>query len=147
MRPWGVAVSLLQIGFVHSRGFTRVLPSQSPGAGEDGPYAAYYRSMTPFIARLMERAKASPESIAARIVALLRRRRPPLRAGLTRDARLFYLLRRLLPRALYHEVLYRELPGVEGWVKDKPAVAGEAVNGKGAAGTRPATPELERDDA
>lgn len=114
-RPWGVRVTLIQPGFVRSDSFTRVLQPHGVAA-EAGDYAAYARHMAPFIARLMARARATPDEVAARILACAGRPRPPLRLAVTADARLFYLMRRLLPRALYHAVLYRSLPGVKEWV-------------------------------
>jgi hypothetical protein len=71
--------------------------------------------MGEFIAKLMRLAPSTPESVAARIVSLLERKRPPLRVAGTLDAALFNLLRRWLPRGLYHEVLYRSLPGIATW--------------------------------
>lgn len=118
VRPWQVKVSIVQIGFVNSPSFWRVLSSSKPGAGDCGPYADHYRSMAPFVEKLMTRARATPESIAERIVRLLGRREPPLRIAATNDARLFYLLRRLLPRRLYHAVLYHALPGASRWGRD-----------------------------
>lgn len=114
-RPWGVRVTLVQPGFIRSDSFTRVL---TPGGldRERSDYAEYYRRMEPFIARLMTGARATPETVAARILRCAERRKPPLRLAATRDARIFYLLRRLLPRRVYHALLYRMLPGVSEWV-------------------------------
>ncbi len=115
MRPWGVRVSLVQPGFVRSDSFTRVLRPASEEEGQ-GAYAAYYRHMSPFIAKLMLKSPATADQVAARILACAGRRRPPLRMAVTPDARIFYLLRRLLPRALYHALLFRSLPGIRRWV-------------------------------
>jgi NAD(P)-dependent dehydrogenase (short-subunit alcohol dehydrogenase family) len=127
MRPWGVRVTLVQPGFIRSDSFEHVL---RPGAahGEDLPadrsaYAAYYRHMAPFIARLMRRATAKPDDVARKIISCALRRKPPLRQAVTFDARFFYLMRRLLPRALYHAALYRALPGVSEWAPEPPASA------------------------
>ncbi len=114
-RPWGVRVTLIQPGFIRSDSFTHVLTPAGLDL-EQSDYAAYYRHMNPFIARLMQRASATPDEVAARILHCVARRKPPLRWAVTRDARLFYLLRRILPRRLYHGLLYRMLPGVSGWV-------------------------------
>jgi len=114
MRPWGVRVTLVQPGFIRSDSFEHVLRPDGVQA-ELGAYAAYYRHMAPFIARLMRRASASPDDVARKILACALRRKPPLRKAVTFDARLFYMLRRLLPRALYHASLYRMLPGVSEW--------------------------------
>jgi len=114
MRPWGVSVTLVQPGFIRSDSFEHVLvPAER--RTESGAYAAYYRSMAPFIARLMRRASASPDDVARKILACALSRKPPLRQAVTFDARVFYMLRRLLPRGLYHAALYRMLPGVSSW--------------------------------
>ena len=123
-RPWGVRVTLIQPGFIRSDSFTHVLTPAGLDP-ERSAYVEYYRHMGPFIARLMQRARATPDDVAARILRCARRRSPPLRLAVTRDARMFYLLRRLLPRRAYHALLYRMLPGVSGWVP--PATKDEAA--------------------
>ncbi len=71
--------------------------------------------MTPFVEALMNRSRTTPETIAQRVLSTLERPAPPLRLSGTLDARFFYFLRRILPRRVYHELLYRSLPGVEAW--------------------------------
>jgi NAD(P)-dependent dehydrogenase (short-subunit alcohol dehydrogenase family) len=115
MRPWGVCVTLVQPGFIRSESFARVLRPEGLDP-QSGPYAEYYRRMAPFIASLMRRSRATPDDVARKILAVAVRRRPPLRVSATADARTFHLLRRLLPRALYHAALYRLLPGISAWV-------------------------------
>ena len=118
VRPWGIHVSLVQPGFIHSGSFENVrhtAASERSVTDLDEAYHAHYEHMAPFIARLMRLARATPESIARRIVDLLHRRRPPLRVPVTFDARLFSWLRRWMPRPLYHWLLYRSLPGVKTW--------------------------------
>ena len=58
---------------------------------------------------------ATPESVAAKVVRTMQLKQPPLRMPATIDATLFSLLRRLLPRSIYHWFLYRSLPGVRTW--------------------------------
>lgn len=118
LKPWNVHVTLVQPGFINSQSFRRVVHSRLAKASmrdPDDPYHPVYASMTPFIERLMQSALASPESVARRIVRTLDRAHPPLRISASVDARLFFLLRRLLPRRLYHRVLYHALPGVNRW--------------------------------
>ncbi len=125
-RPWGVRVTLIQPGFIRSDSFTHVLTP----AGLDpdrSAYAEYYRRMGPFIARLMRSARATPEGVAEQILRCVAKRKPPLRLAVTRDARSFYLLRRLLPRRVYHALLYRMLPGVNSWVPD---AEGESIESR-----------------
>lgn len=117
MLPWNIRVSLIQPGFVHSDSFKHTYWSdraqRSLHAADE--YEPYYRAMSDFIARLMGRSTATPETVAHRIMTLMRRRRPPLRASATLDARFFYVLRRLLPRRVYHAILYHSLPGRRDW--------------------------------
>lgn len=117
LRPWNIKVTLVQPGFIHSLSFTRVRWShrarQSVEQADD--YTIYYEKMGAFIARLMRSSFSTPECIAARIVETIEREDPPLRISATPDARFFALLRRLLPRRLYHWVLYKNLPGIEAW--------------------------------
>ncbi len=118
LRPWGISVTLVQPGFVHSESFSRVrLPERGQQALADpsDPYHAYYRNMTDFVTRLMTRSSSSAAEVACRIERVLRQTDPPLRVAGTRDARFFYLLRRLLPRGLYHSILYRNLPRIRDW--------------------------------
>ena len=118
VRPWNVHVTLVQPGFIHSGSFRNTrLTHDSALAAEDAhaPYHAHYVHMAPFIERLMELSRATPAAVARRVHRILRARRPPLRAPVTVDAHLFALMRRLLPRRLYHEVLYWNLPRIRGW--------------------------------
>jgi NAD(P)-dependent dehydrogenase (short-subunit alcohol dehydrogenase family) len=118
MKPWNVHVTLVQPGFIRSDSFSNVAFSEKARAsivspGE--PYHRYYEEMTPFIARMMARAWATPDSVAGVILKTMLRAHPPLRVAATFDARLFGWLRRVLPRAFYHELLYRCLPGISRW--------------------------------
>lgn len=118
VRPWNIKVSLVQPGFIRSSSFerTRYTDLSGPAARrEDDPYYAHYAQMSRFIARCMERATATPEDVARVVLRTMRRKRPPLRVAGTFDARLFGLLRRLLPRRVYHALLYRGLPQVARW--------------------------------
>lgn len=118
MKPWNVRVTLIQPGFIHSSSFQNVYWSKvfAERSVEASPYRAYYKNMRPFIARLMELSITTPDNVAQVIVRTIQRRWPPLRVAATPDARIFYVLRRILPRALYHSFLYRSLPGVSAWV-------------------------------
>lgn len=123
VRPWNIRVTLVQPGFINSDGFERVAYTGRSFQGyEDqrSPYHAHYHYMETFIAKIMRRTWATPESVAARIARLLEQKRPPLRVSGTFDAFLFSMLRRLLPRTLYHEVLYRSLPGISRWGQSGP---------------------------
>ncbi len=111
-------MTLAQPGFVHSTSFQKVrctALSEEARDNPDDPYYQHYHHMEPFIARLMQLTWATPERIANRIGRVMEARHPPLRVAVTPDARFFYLMRRLLPRPLYHWVLYRSLPHVRTW--------------------------------
>jgi hypothetical protein len=127
VRPFGIKVTLVQPGFIHSESFqnTRYTAlSRAAVDAPDNPYYRHYQRMAGFIARFMERSRATPEAVATRMVHLMHARRPPLRMAATEDAHLFTWLRRMLPRRLYHEVLYRSLPGVRRWGHTEPGAPG-----------------------
>lgn len=121
VRPWGIHVSLVQPGFINSRSFENTIyteASRHSATHPDSPYAAHYQEMSGFIARMMRRVPATPESVARKIVHTLERKHPPLRVAATIDARLFALMRRFLPRRFYHWLLYRSLPHIREWGRD-----------------------------
>lgn len=117
MKPWGVHVSLLQPGFVRSNSFKNVYISEAAreAVEQSGSYANYYWHMGNFISRLMNNARATPESIAAKIIHTMERRNPPLRIPACWNAYLFTLMSRITPRPLYHRILYHRLPGIHSW--------------------------------
>lgn len=117
MKPWNIHVSLFQPGFVYSQSFKRVLLSKAAQEAADtgSTYANYYRYMSQFIEKLMGQALVTPESLAKRIIRLMNHPHPPLRVPASADARLFSLMTRLLPRRIYHALLYHSLPGIKHW--------------------------------
>ena len=117
LKPWNVAVTLVQPGFIHSNSFRGVYWSNraKQSCSNHGDYAPYYDGMSTFIERLMDRAIATPNSIAEQILRCIEDSSPPLRVPATIDASIFSLIRRLLPRSIYHWILYRNLPGVSSW--------------------------------
>src|SRR4029077_15566896 len=57
VRPWGIKVSLVEPGFIHSDSFqrTRYTPeSKRAMSDERDPYHIHYKNMAGFISRLME---------------------------------------------------------------------------------------------
>ena len=102
MRPWNVTVSLIQPGLVRSNSFKNVYTSEQGRAAVDGAasHANDYLYMSRFIADLMNRSKATPECIAAKIVHLMERPRPQLRVLASLDARFFAWMKRLIPRRI-----------------------------------------------
>lgn len=117
MRPWGIHVSLVQPGFVRSDSYRKVLLSEAArqAIAEKGAYYNYYLHMDRFIARLMDRAIISPELVAEKITALMDAKSHPLRLPVGNDSHFFGWLRRLLPRGMYHRLLYAKLPGIDRW--------------------------------
>ncbi len=123
VRPWNIHVTLVQPGFIRSNSFKNIYLAKKAReeieSGE-GAYNLIYERMAPFVEALMNRSRTTPDTIARRILATLDHPAPPLRLSGTLDARFFYVLRRLLPRGLYHELLYRSLPGVRSWGPEDP---------------------------
>lgn len=118
VRPWNVFVTLVQPGFINSDGFEQVRytdRSELALESDGSPYQAHYQHMSSFIARIMKVSPATPGRVASRIARVIEARRPSLRVAGTFDALLFSALRRVLPRDLYHEILYRSLPGISAW--------------------------------
>ena len=120
VKPWNIKVSLIEPGFIHSSSFQKVhytsLGAHADRDPED-PYYMHYHHMTPFIERMMDLTLATPEKVARRILKTVTSKRPPLRVRATPDAYVFDMLRRALPRRLYHWILYHSLPGVSEWGK------------------------------
>ena len=120
LRPWGIKVVLVQPGFINSNSFRHVYTgscAESPERAAE-EYISYYRNMNSFIERLMSRAIATSESVAKKVLWAIEHPNPPLRVPATIDAYFFSLLRRLLPRRIYHWLLYKNLPGVSNWGKN-----------------------------
>lgn len=140
VRPWNIRVTLVQPGFVNSSSFENTRYTHGSAWASTHDHAAYhehYETMAPFIERLMRRSPTTPEVIARRMLRVLEARRPPLRLPVTPDAWAFSMLRRLLPRRLYHALLYRSLPGVRAWGRQpravpppRPGVAAKALPGR-----------------
>ena len=121
VRPWNIKVCLVQPGFINSDSFRKVeLTRESRKSIQDknNPYYYHYNSMAPFIAKMMRLSPSTPEKIAKKIYRLIESNNPPLRAPVTVDALIFGLMRKLLPRAFYHTLMYYSLPRVFRWGED-----------------------------
>ena len=119
-RPWGIRVTLVEPGFIHSNAFRKIsftTKSQEAINNPSSPYYSYYRYMGNFIEKMMNKAFATPDAIALKILTVMRKKSSPLRLPVTIDAWLFYFLRRMLPRKFYHYVLFQSLPKIKLWVK------------------------------
>lgn len=118
MRPWKIKVSLVQPGFINSDSFKHVY-STNKVENNFNAYKAYYSNMSAFIEKLMHMSVTTPQGVARTILSCINNKNPPLRVPATPDALFFSLLRRLLPRGIYHRLLYWGLPGVKDWGKDQ----------------------------
>lgn len=118
VRPWNVKVTLVEPGFINSEGFRKVRSTDLSGCSmvdESQPYYSHYKHMSDFISKVMKYSPASSCSVARKVLKIATSKKPPLRVAGTFDAHLFDLMKRVLPRRVYHELLYRSLPKVKKW--------------------------------
>jgi short-subunit dehydrogenase len=118
VRPFGVHVSLVLPGFIHSSGYLKsIVGDISKRATNDpgDPYYPHFTNMNRLIERLMRLARATPESVAHRVIKTMNRKRPPLRVVATWDARLLWWFRRFAPHAFNIWFTYRMLPEIRRW--------------------------------
>lgn len=121
VRPWNIKVCLVQPGFINSDSFKNVeLTRESRKSIQDknNPYYYHYNSMGPFIAKMMRLSPSTPEKIAKKIRNVTESKNPPLRVPVTIDALIFGLMRKLLPRTVFHMIMYYSLPRVFRWGED-----------------------------
>lgn len=117
MRPFGVTISLVQPGFIHSSSFRNVYYTKlsDPARAWSGPYCDFYQNMTPFVEKMMTMSLTTPEKIAKHILEVIKTEKPPLWIPVTLDATVFYYLRRILPRRVLLPFLYWCLPNARTW--------------------------------
>lgn len=121
VRPWKIKVCLIQPGFINSDSFKNVKltrESQRSLRDKNNPYYYHYTSMAPFIAKMMKLSPSTPEDIAKKIRKVVDSENPPLRVPVTLDAYFFGIVRKLLPRSMYHAIMYYSLPKVFRWGED-----------------------------
>ena len=114
LKPWGINVSLIEPGFIRSQGFENVKRS-ARSMSKDSPYSKMYHHMGCFVEKLMKRALVTSEDIAKKIVQTIDDPNPPLRVLPSLDSAFFAFIRRMLPRPIYHRILYYSLPGIRDW--------------------------------
>ena len=116
-RPSGIRVNLVELGFINSQSYSKVAFTNKARVSSDlnGPHVEYYRSMVPFIERLMGLSLNSPDRIARKIVHMLYTRPSSLRVSFTLDAIFFNILRRILPAGVLNQILFMLLPGSITW--------------------------------
>lgn len=118
VKPWNISVTLAEPGFIRSSSFENTRYTTLSGESMRTPNEAYfghYRFMTRFIAKLMSLSVSDPDQVAKKVVRLIDCKSPPLRKALTPDAVVFDMLRRMLPRKVYHWLLYKGLPFPACW--------------------------------
>lgn len=119
-RPFGVSITLVQPGFIHSNSFQNVYHTEQsdPSRNWKGPYSDFYQNMTPFVERMMNMSLTTPEKISKQVLKVMKTENPPLWMPATLDAIMFYYIRRLLPRRILLPLLYWFLPNAKSWSKD-----------------------------
>jgi short-subunit dehydrogenase len=122
MRPFGVKVTIVQPGFIHSDSYQRVYFSKKAVLSRalNGPYALCYRSLNPRIESLMKLSKVSPQNVAVRVLRVIKARSPVLWLAVTADAKILMLARRVLRRRLFAFLMYRFLPSIKLWGRKYP---------------------------
>ncbi len=116
LKPWGIHVSLVRPGFINSIAFTKVHYSSRKSGGESSPeYDSHYGQMTKFVEKVMKKTPCTSRGVAKKIFKIAQAKRPALRYAGTPDARIFNFIRRILPRFLYHRLLYATLPKIDTW--------------------------------
>lgn len=114
LRPWGVSISLIEPGFIRSQGFENVKRSKR-SLDPSSPYSKMYHHMGCFVEKLMNKAFVNSSDVARKILKTIEDPSPPLRVIPSFDATFFAFLRRMLPRPIYHRILYFSLPGIKEW--------------------------------
>lgn len=118
VRPFGIRVSLILPGFIHSKSYLQsIVGKKTLAATEDvdDPYHPHFTNMNRFIERWMRIARASPESVARKVVKTMGRSRPSLRVLASVDARFLWWFRRFSPHVFNIWLTYRLLPGRKRW--------------------------------
>ena len=118
LRPFGVQVSLVLPGFINSLGYkSSVVGALSRTATEDvnDPYHAHFKYMDRLIDRMMTLTRATPDSVARKVLKAMQRRRAPLRVLATWDARILWWFRRFMPQPAYVWLTYQMLPSIRRW--------------------------------
>lgn len=117
LRPYGISASLVQPGFIRSKSFEKVYFSKKAELSKDleGPYSEYYLHMGIFVEDLMLRSISTSADIAKKVCDLIDSKSDKLWVPVTADAVIFYWLRKILPRSLFHKFMYALLPKIRLW--------------------------------
>lgn len=117
LKPFGVKISIIQPGFIHSDSVQNIYYSKKAtlSIALESVYSIYYSSFSSFVEKLMKLSQTTPEKIAKRILKLIHEKKPALWVPVTIDAHLFKVLRHLLPQHLFHYLMYKMLPNSKAW--------------------------------
>lgn len=120
VKPWNIKVTLIQPGFINSDSFLQVRDTKKSKLSKKGKdtYHNHYNYMSSFIEKVMKLSPSTAEDVANKTLTVIKAKNPPLRVAGTVDAHLFSIVRRILPRRIYHYILYRTLPGIKQWGKN-----------------------------
>lgn len=110
LKPFNIDVSIVQLGFVNSDSFKKVILPPETVVEADDIYNIYYSAMEKFIGRMMKMSFSTPEKISLLILNKVIKKNAPLRVAGTIDAYFFSFLRWILPQRIYHYILYYSLP-------------------------------------
>lgn len=112
LKPFNISVSIVQLGFINSSSFKRVIVSEKmKQLDKDDVYLSYYEGMSSFVSRIMKITPSTPEKIAKKILCqIINKSNPKLRVPATIDAWFFSWFRTFVPQRLYHSILYNLLP-------------------------------------
>lgn len=116
-KPFGIRVNLVQLGFINSNSFKRVVLSNKAeiSMALGGPHSEYYKSMTPMIENLMSFSFTPATVVAKKVLRLIDRPTTILRIPLTVDAIVFTIMKKFIPSFIFNRLLYFMLPGSMKW--------------------------------
>lgn len=121
LKPFGIHVTQVEPGFVKSNSFERVKYSVRSALSMqlNKPYSFLYRSMKPFVEKMMKRGLASPENIAKKVYRLTLDAHPKAWIAATFDAVIFGVIKQILPKNLLLPFFYFFLPNSAKWIRNK----------------------------
>ena len=120
LKPWNIKVTLVQPGFINSKGFENVKKTElSKLSSEEAnsPYHQHYVNMENFIEKIMRLTPSTSHTVARKVLQVMKANNPPLRVAGTIDAVFFKLMKTFIPQRIYHWILYRCLPNIDKWGK------------------------------
>jgi len=120
LKPWNIKVTLVQPGFINSKGFEKVKKtdlSKLSSEETDSPYYQHYVNMENFIEKIMRLTPSTSHTVARKVLKVMKANNPPLRVAGTIDAVFFKLMKTFIPQRIYHWILYSCLPNINKWGK------------------------------